>query len=65
MQGIRYLIDDAGHKTAVVIDLKKHGPLWEDLFDQMVARRRAGEPRESLEQVKEHLRRGGKLGRKE
>lgn len=63
MQGIRYLVDEAGRKTAVVIDLKRHRPLWEDLFDQLVARRRAKEPREPLEQVKERLRRQGKLGR--
>lgn len=63
MKGIRYLVDDAGNKSAVVIDLKQHGVLWEDVFDQLLARRRVKEPRESLEQVRERLRRRGKLGR--
>lgn len=63
MKGVRYLVDDAGQKTAVVIDLKHHRELWEDLCDQLLARRRAKEPRESLEQVRERLRRRGKLRR--
>jgi hypothetical protein len=49
------LIDDSGEKTAVVIDLKKYGDLWEDFYDSLVARLRADEPRESLESVKERL----------
>ena len=37
MQGIQFLIDDKGHKTAVLIDLKEHGELWEDIYDSLVA----------------------------
>ncbi len=61
MKGIQYLIDENGEKTAVVIDLEKHGEPWEDVYDVLVAKKRESEPRESLEDVKQRLRSGGKL----
>lgn len=61
MKGVQYLVDDDGNKTAVLIDLKQHGPLWEDFYDAVTARRRQEEPRESLAQVKDRLRYKGKL----
>jgi len=61
MEGIQFVVDDKGEKTAVLIDLKKHGELWEDFYDSLIARARADEPRESLESVKERLRQQGKL----
>jgi hypothetical protein len=61
MEGIQYVTDDKGRKTAVLIDLKKFGELWEDFYDALIARQRAAEPRESLEVVREKLRRRGKL----
>ncbi|MCA1631357.1 MAG: hypothetical protein LC785_04245 [Acidobacteria bacterium] len=61
MEGIQYVTDDKGRKTAVLIDLKKFGELWEDFYDALIARQRAAEPRESLEVVREKLRRQGKL----
>ena len=61
MDGIRFVVDAEGRKEAVLIDLKRHGELWEDFYDSLVARLRADEPRESLESVKERLREAGKL----
>jgi hypothetical protein len=61
MRGIQYITDDRGKKRAVVIDLEKHGELWEDFYDSLTARKRASEPRESLESVKKRLRKQGKL----
>lgn len=61
MKGIQFVMDDEGRKIAVLIDLKKHGELWEDFYDSLTARARAEEPRESLETVKKHLKRQGKL----
>lgn len=52
MPGIEFLIDTKGRKKAVLIDLKKHKSLWEDLYDAYVAHRRRNEPRETLAQVK-------------
>ena len=60
MLGVQFLVDDQGNKTAVVIDLKKNAELWEDFYDVAVARSRAKEPRESLEDVRRRLRLRGK-----
>ena len=56
MRGVQFLVDDDGEKTAVLIDLKKNAELWEDFYDVAVARSRAKEPRESLEDVRRRLR---------
>jgi len=55
MQGIQYVTDSRGEKTAVLIDLKKHGGLWEDFQDAATARKRDSEPRETLESVRLRL----------
>jgi hypothetical protein len=31
MTGIQFITDEAGRRTAAVIDLKKHKALWEDI----------------------------------
>lgn len=41
MEGIQFITNDRGKKTAVLIDLKKYGDLWEDFYDGLTARRRA------------------------
>ncbi|MBA3962794.1 MAG: hypothetical protein H0X40_12970 [Chthoniobacterales bacterium] len=61
MNGIKFLVDDKGNTTAVLIDLKKHAELWEDFYDNLIAETRAKEPTESWESVKRKLRRAGKL----
>ena len=55
MKGIQFLFDDAGQKTAVLIDLRKNSELWEDFYDRCIAAERADEPRESFELVKKRL----------
>lgn len=55
MRGVRFLVDDDGEKTAVLIDLKKNAALWEDFYDVAVGKARAGEPRETLQSVKRRL----------
>ena len=57
MKGVQYLIDENGERTAVVIDLRKHGALWEDFYDRAVAEARKNEPRESLDSVKKRIAR--------
>lgn len=61
VKGVQFLVDQAGAKTAVLIDLKRNAELWEDVYDIALARDRAAEPRESLAVVKRRLRRKGKL----
>ena len=52
MPGIEFVVDARGRRKSVVIDLGRHGALWEDLFDAYVAQQRRAEPRESLPKVR-------------
>jgi len=52
MPGIEFVVDARGRRKSVVIDLGRHGALWEDLFDAYVVQQRRAEPRESLSKVK-------------
>ncbi len=61
MTGIQFITDEAGQKTAVVIDLKKHKALWEDLQDVLISRSRRHEKRIPLAAVKADLIKRGKL----
>jgi len=60
VKGIQFVVDNSGRKTAVQIDLKKQGRLWEDFYDRALAKQRASEPRESLQKVKKRV-----LGRRQ
>jgi len=55
MKGIQYLVNDAGKKTAVVIDLEEWGELWEDIFDTLVSESRRDEPAVSWEELKAEM----------
>lgn len=55
MKGVRFVVDEAGQKADVIINLKTNPELWEDIYDRSLARRRSGEPRESLASVKRRL----------
>ena len=55
MKGVRFVVDGAGQKTDVIINLKANPELWEDIYDKSLARKRASEPRESLASVKRKL----------
>lgn len=57
MSGIQFLVNESGHKTAVMIDLKsnRNRSVWENLYRAMLAQRRAKEPRETLETVRRRL----------
>jgi len=59
--GIQFITDEAGQKTAVVIDLKRHKALWEDFEDVLVSRSRRHEKRIPLAKVKADLIKSGKL----
>lgn len=61
LEGIQFVTNAAGEKTAVLIDLKQYGELWEDFYDALIAHQRADEPRESLESVRKTLKQQGKL----
>ncbi|NQS97070.1 MAG: hypothetical protein HQ591_01310 [candidate division Zixibacteria bacterium] len=55
MQGVKYLIDENGKKTAVQIDLKVWGEIWEDFYDVMIALSRKDEPDIPWEEVKKEI----------
>jgi hypothetical protein len=55
MNGISYLVDDQGQRSAIVIDLAVHGEIWEDFYDALTAKERQHEPLESLEDVLKEL----------
>jgi hypothetical protein len=61
LEGIQFVTNATGEKTAVLIDLRQYGEIWEDFYDALIARQRANEPRESLESVRETLQQEGKL----
>ncbi len=55
MKGVKFVVDETGEKTAVVIELAEHRELWEDFYDVCLARERAADPRESLADVRDML----------
>lgn len=55
MKGIQYLVDDAGNKTAVVLDLAEWGALWEDILDILVSETRQDEPAIPWETLKAEM----------
>ncbi|MDY7013704.1 MAG: hypothetical protein SVX43_08950 [Cyanobacteriota bacterium] len=57
MKGIQFVIDEAGTKKAVLIDLEEWGELWEDFYDLAVSRSRREEPEISWEELKAELER--------
>jgi hypothetical protein len=61
MEGIHFVTNEKGRKIAVQIDLDRHGELWEDIYDQLLAEERASDKREPYGAVRKRLVRAGKL----
>ncbi len=38
MKGIQYIVDKTGEKTAVVIDIKEWGQLWNEFYQNLLDR---------------------------
>jgi hypothetical protein len=55
MKGVRYLVDEAGNRTGVILDLRTHGRLWEDIHDRLLIESRRNEPRVLLDDVRKRL----------
>jgi len=62
LPGVQFVTDESGRRRGVLLDLRRHGEIWEDIYDALVARQREDDPRESLESVRRRLRRLGELG---
>jgi len=56
LRGIDFVLDSSGRKKAVLIDLRRHSEVWEDVFDSLVAEQRRNEPRETLAEVRRRLK---------
>jgi len=61
IKGVQFVTDSAGNKVAVLLDLQEWGELWEDIYDNMIAKERANEPSTKLEDFEDDLRREGLL----
>ena len=61
MKGIHYVTNDDNKKIAVQIDLKRYGDLWEDFYDCLIAEQRNDEETVPWDDVKDALRKEGKL----
>jgi hypothetical protein len=59
--GIQFVTDDEGRRVAVQLDLQEWGELWEDIYDNIVADARKGEPTMPLAEFEAELRAEGLL----
>lgn len=55
MKGIQFVVNEAGEKQAVLIDLAQWGELWEDFYDVLVAHAREQEEEVSWEELKQDI----------
>ncbi|MBL7190819.1 hypothetical protein ISS30_03910 [bacterium] len=56
MKGISFIIDDSGERTAVQIDLRQYGDIWEYFYDTLIALEKLNEPTEPIEAVEKRLK---------
>jgi hypothetical protein len=61
VKGVQFVTDTDGRKVAVLLDLEEWGELWEDIYDNMLADARAGEPSMPFEEFEDELRAEGLL----
>ena len=61
VKGVQFVTDTDGRKVAVLLDLEEWGELWEDIYDNMLADERSGEPATPLEEFEAELRAEGLL----
>ncbi|HEV7349127.1 hypothetical protein [Telluribacter sp.] len=55
MTGIRYITDEKGHKTDIVINLEEHQELVEDILDALLIEERQQEEKIPLEKLIEEV----------
>ncbi len=57
----RYIIDEKGQKTAVVLPVEEYEELLEDLHDLAITAERRDEPTIAFEELKKRLKENGFL----
>jgi len=55
MKGVQFLVNEAGEKTAVQIDLEQWGDLWSDFYDVMISHLRSEEPNVDWEELEAEI----------
>lgn len=55
MKGVRFVFDDKGNTTSLLIDVNEIGEEWHDLIDGLIAKARNDEPVTSWEAFKQEL----------
>lgn len=55
IEGIQYVINESGKKTAVIISLEVWGELWEDFYDAMVSKLRKDEVTVAWDELKAEI----------
>jgi len=58
---VRYIVDEKGERTAVVLPIGQYEELLQDIHDLSVIAERQEEPTISFEELKEKLRKDGLL----
>lgn len=61
MTGIRYITNDKGQKTDLIISLKEHSQIVEDLLDALIIEERRSEEAIPFENLLAQLKAEGKL----
>ena len=61
IRGVKFLFDEHGERTAVMIDLRQGRGLWEDILDVATARSRERETAESWAKVRARMEKAGRL----
>ncbi len=61
LKGLKTFYDEHGEPAVILIDLKKNPELWENFCDLMLSEKRQGKRSYSSAEVKEYLRKHGKL----
>ncbi len=63
MTGIKFITDEKGRRTDVVINLRRYSKELEDFFDHLVFEERKQEETVSLEKILEDLKQEGRYDR--
>jgi hypothetical protein len=61
MTGVQFVTDEKGRKVGVLIDLKRHGAIWEDFWDGIISESRRKEKGIPIAKIKADLIRRGRL----
>lgn len=61
IRGVKFLFDEHGQRTAVMIDLRQGGGFWEDILDVATSKAREREATETWTAVRDRLVKSGRL----